>query len=48
MTTAWTPLLHHEADGRYIHDFGGGLRWFSGLEGNDVEATELGRVAISP
>lgn len=35
-------------DGRYVHDFGGGLRQFSGLEGTDVEAAAAGEISISP
>lgn len=44
----YEQLFRRDEDGRYVHDFGGGLRWFSGLEGTDVEATELGRITISP
>jgi len=44
----YEQLFRHDEDGRYVHDFGGGLRWFSGLEGTDVEATARGEVSISP
>jgi len=41
-------LFRAEGPDRYVHDFGGGLRWFAGLEGTDVEATANGVVAITP
>ncbi len=41
-------LFRPDGDDRYVHDFGGGLRWFAGLEGTDVEATTNGEVAITP
>ena len=44
----YEQLFRQDDDGRYVHDFGGGLRWFSGLEGTDVEATARGEVSISP
>lgn len=44
----YEQLFRHDGDGRYVHDFGGGLRRFSGLEGTDVEATARGEVSISP
>lgn len=44
----YEQLFRHDGDGQYVHDFGGGLRWFAGLEGTDVEATARGEVSISP
>jgi 5'-nucleotidase len=44
----YEQLFRHDEEGRYVHDFGGGLRWFSGLEGTDVEATARGQISISP
>ena len=44
----YEQLFRPDGDGQYVHDFGGGLRWFSGLEGTDVEATARGEVSISP
>lgn len=44
----YEQLFRREADGSYIHDYGGGLRWFAGLEGTDVEAAAGGRVAVTP
>jgi 5'-nucleotidase len=44
----YEQLFRRDEDGRFVHDFGGGLRWFSGLEGTDVEATARGAISISP
>lgn len=40
-------LFRRESDGRFVHDYGGGLRPFAGLEGTDVEAASDGVVAIT-
>ena len=44
----YEQLFRPDGDGRFVHDFGGGMRWFSGLEGTDVEVTARGEVSISP
>lgn len=41
-------LFRADGGGRYVHDFGGGLRQFSGLDGTDVEAAANGEISISP
>lgn len=32
----------------YVHDFGGGVTEFAGMDGTDVEAAERGHIAITP
>lgn len=44
----YEQLFRPDGDGGFVHDFGGGMRWFSGMEGTDVGATARGEVSISP
>ena len=41
-------LFRHEGNGSYVHDYGGGLRWFSDPAGTDVETNVNGNIAITP
>jgi 5'-nucleotidase len=43
----YEQLFRADREGRYIHDFGGGMRRFAGLEGTDVEAAAKGEISIS-
>ncbi|MGI9647457.1 MAG: 5'/3'-nucleotidase SurE [Acidimicrobiia bacterium] len=44
----YEQLFRSDGHGRYVHDFGGGMRQFAGLEGTDIEAAAKGEVSISP
>lgn len=44
----YESLFRRESEDRFVHDFGGGLRPFAGLEGTDVEAAHDGDIAITP
>jgi len=41
-------LFRNVGDGTFVHDFGGGIRQFGGLNGSDVAAAKDGVVSITP
>lgn len=41
-------LFRSDGPGRFVHDFGGGIREYGTLIGSDVEAANLGQIAITP
>lgn len=41
-------LFRRQADGTFIHDFGGGIREYGALNGTDVSAAADGAVSITP
>jgi len=41
-------LFRADGPGRFVHDFGGGIREYGTLIGSDVEAANLGQIAITP
>jgi 5'-nucleotidase len=41
-------LFRPDGPGRFVHEFGGGLRHFEALEGTDVDAAHHGWVSITP
>ena len=47
-SVGYDRLFAGAGDGTYVHDYGGGLRWFAELEGTDVEAAAGGAVAVTP
>lgn len=40
-------LFRSDGDGRFVHDFGGGLTSFGSLAGSDVEAAQRGEISIT-
>lgn len=47
--TGYDRLFRPEGDGRFVHDFSGGIRHFDeGGEGTDVDAAHRGMVSITP
>jgi 5'-nucleotidase len=47
-SVGYDRLFRRDGDGTYVHDYGGGLRYFAELQGTDVEAAADGVVAITP
>jgi 5'-nucleotidase len=47
-SVGYDRLFRREADGRYVHDYGGGLRHFAELRGTDVETSAERLIAITP
>ncbi len=41
-------LFSRQRDGTFVHDFGGGIREFGGLNGTDVSAAKDGAISITP
>ncbi len=41
-------LFREDGTGRFVHDFGGGIREFGSLGGTDVEAANRDEIAITP
>jgi 5'-nucleotidase len=41
-------LFRPEGEGRFVHDFGGGVREFAAMGGTDVDAARRGWVSITP
>ncbi len=47
-SVGYDRLFRSAGGGSYVHDYGGGLRWFAELAGTDVEAAADGAIAVTP